>query len=164
MKKVIANGRVTPEGKLLLNDSEMFKNDISVFAGKEVDLTVQKHQVLKTLNQNSFLHGPVIEIVQRGFLEAGYKEAKDPDWVRNVLKWKFLKYEIINEDTGEIMTDENGNVMFAVRSIADLKKAEYSEFIDKIVTWSFETLGVDIVSEYTEFKKILNQILNKYQL
>lgn len=56
--------------------------------------------------------------------------------MHEVLKFKFLKSELVNVNTGEILE--------FVKSTTELSTSEFTEFIDKIRLWSIEKLNVNL--------------------
>lgn len=50
--------------------------------------------------------------------------------MHEVLKFKFLKSELVNEKTGEVFE--------YLRSTADLTKSEFGELVDSMIQWASE--------------------------
>jgi hypothetical protein len=62
--------------------------------------------------------------------ELGYTK----DEMHEILKYKFLKKEKVNENTGEIFE--------YIGSTAKLTKGEFVDLIEDLVRWSSESLGI----------------------
>lgn len=105
-------------GHLKFDNTERYLVYLSSFEGKRVELTLQKERHNRTLNQNSYYWGVVIEILGNHF---GY----DADEMHEALKFKFLK------------THENTRLI-TTRSTAKLSTLEFGEYLDKVIRWAAE--------------------------
>lgn len=123
-------------GKVLFNDLQRVNNHLQTLNGVEVYVTFVPIPKKRTGRQNQYFHGPLIEDVQRGLLEQGFTDAIDPQWVKDLLKRKFLYREDRNEMTGEVVS--------YVRKTSSLTKEEFSVFISAVVQWAQEFLGVAV--------------------
>lgn len=93
----------------------------------------------RSLLQNNYYYGVVVCIVQQALME--YWGEKLPinatkTYVHEFLKNKFLFYEIVNENTGEVERFQ--------RSTTDLSKTEFLEYIEQIRLWTLSTFNIDI--------------------
>jgi hypothetical protein len=50
----------------------------------------------RSLNQNNYFHGPVLELILDGLRDMGYSEVKDKTDAKTVLKSLFLRKKITN--------------------------------------------------------------------
>lgn len=98
----------------------------------------------RSLNQNAYFHGPVLELVLQGLRDAGYDEVKTKQDAKLVLKTLFLKKSITNGI-------EEINI---IRETSSLTKEEFGEFIQQIQKWASEYLNVIIEDPYTQMKLI----------
>lgn len=97
----------------------------------------------RSLNQNAFFHA-ILPDLQKGLYEAGFHDVKTPEDAKIVVKYLFLKKKIVNENTGdEIIT---------VRNTSDLTKEEMRIFIDEVIRWAAEYLGITIYSPNEQSK------------
>ncbi len=103
-------------GKLKLGNPQGYLVELSKLEGKHIELTIQKERNTRTLNQNSYYWGVIIEILSD---YTGY----DKDEVHEALKFKFLKKY---EDTN----------LVTVGSTAKLSTAEFADYIDGIIRWA----------------------------
>lgn len=87
----------------------------------------------RSLPQNAYFHGPLLDQVLHGLRDAGWNEFKYPEQVKSFLKNKFLKVQIANEETGELME--------YVKDTHELSKVEFNEFINDIAQMCSEYLG-----------------------
>lgn len=103
----------------------------------------------RTLNQNDYLH-TIFPLIQKGLYDNGYRGIKTPLQAKEVCKELFLSYEERNEITGAKIK--------MVRRTRDLTKAEMCVFIDEIIEWASEYLGVVVPppNSQTEFTYFTN--------
>ncbi len=111
----IFRGKVK-DGKLKLDIPQDYLVELSRLEGHRIELTIQKERNTRTLNQNRYYWGVIIEILSDAF---GY----DPEETHEALKFKFLKK---HEDTD----------LVTVGSTAKLSTAEFAEYIDGIIRWA----------------------------
>ena len=75
-------------------------------------------------------------MLQERLIELGWKEAVSIEWVKDLMKYQFLKMETANEKTGEVIT--------SIRATSSLTTSEMMDFIADIQQWSAETLELYI--------------------
>jgi hypothetical protein len=66
-------------------------------------------------------------------LNLGWDQANDYYWVKDLCKYKFLRYEAVNPKTGEVIE--------GIRATSSLSKEEVSELIEQIKIWAADELG-----------------------
>jgi hypothetical protein len=98
---------------------------------------VIEDQNKRSLPQNSYLHGVVIPLVFHALRDAGFDSVKDVHDTKRVLKGLFLKEKVVNEGTGEVITE-------VVKETHLLSTLEMVKFIDDIVQWASEYLSLTI--------------------
>ena len=103
-------------GKLKLDTPQSYLVELSKFEGQRIELTVRKERHTRSLNQNKYYWGVVIEILSPYF---GY----DREEMHEALKFKFLKK---HEDTN----------LVTVGSTAKLSTTEFTEYIDSVTRWA----------------------------
>ena len=103
-----------------------------LYAGKRVRVTIERYVSKRTLPQNAYLH-VVIREVQLALLNLGWDQANDYYWVKDLCKYKFLRYEAVNPKTGEVIE--------GIRATSSLSKEEVSELIEQIKIWAADELG-----------------------
>jgi hypothetical protein len=104
------------KGKVHLQNKNSFDEYARKFEGKNVEITIDRVQQSRTLKQNSYYWGVVIEILTKEF---GY----GPDEIHEALKFLFLK-KLLNED------------LITVKSTTSLTTKEFGEYIEKIKVWA----------------------------
>lgn len=107
---------IVKQGKIKLDAPDKYLVYLSGLEGKRVELTLQKERKSRTLSQNAYYFGVVIEILGQHF---GY----EPDEMHEALKLKFLK----KHEDSDLVT---------VGSTTKLTTAEFGEYLDKIIRWA----------------------------
>lgn len=92
---------------------------------------------IRSLPQNAYYHAIMVPMVKEGLRGAGYDEVKTNNDAHEVLKVLFLKREIVNKETGQLITTIPG-------SSADLSTVEFKDYMERIAQWAAEFLGVYI--------------------
>lgn len=91
----------------------------------------------RTIPQNKYYWRGVLPLVLEGLRHNGYNEVKTVADAHEVLKHVFLKRAVANEETGEVIATIAG-------STADLSTIDFNAFIEEVIKWSIEYLGVTI--------------------
>lgn len=90
----------------------------------------------RSLPQNAYYHGCVVPMVKDGLRHIGYNEVKTNEDAHECLKHLFLKRKMVNEN--------NGDEIVIPGSTAKLTTIEFNTFIDEIIQWASEYLGITI--------------------
>lgn len=86
--------------------------------------------------QNRFYWGICLPLVKEGLIDVGYREIRTNEEVHDMMKYMFLKKQIVNEETGEVIESTG--------STAQLSTIEFMEYIDRIAQFAAEMLSVVI--------------------
>lgn len=108
---------------------EWFKNN----AGKDFRIKVERKRKKRSTPQNAFYWAVVVPMIKDRLNELGH-EFNDDD-THDALKAKFNTVEIINKDE---VSDE------IVKSTTKLTTVEFMEYLDKVMRWASEFLGIVI--------------------
>ena len=111
----ILTGQVK-DGKLKLDAPQSYLVELSRLEGQRIELTIRKERHTRSLSQNKYYWGVIIEILSDCF---GY----DREEMHEALKFKFLKK---HEDTN----------LVTVGSTAKLSTAEFADYIEGIIRWA----------------------------
>lgn len=99
-------------------------------------LTVERYRRNKSNSQLGYLFACVYPFVLRGLTEAGWEEVTTLEQVDALCKSMFSNKDIVNRDTGEILT------------IPSLKRemttTEMMTYVESIRTWGREFLKIEI--------------------
>ncbi len=108
-------GHVT-KGKIKLDRPDAYLVWLAGLEGKLIELTLRKERHARTLNQNRYYWGVVVELLSQHF---GY----DKDEMHEALKFKFLK----KYEDSELPT---------VGSTTKLSTIDFNEYIEKVMRWA----------------------------
>lgn len=102
----------------------------------------------RTLPQNDYYWGVICEMVRDGLRDAGYEGVRTPEDAHEVLKYLFLKQQVYNKNTGELLAEIPG-------STAALNTYDFSQYIERVIQWAAEYLSIVIPypNEEVSFKK-----------
>lgn len=139
-EKLIFNGMVEDNGEITL--PRRFNTDVArLFQGREIVLTVERKRKKRTLDQNAYYWAVIVEQICEAMNDAG--ENVTPKEVHEFLKFRFLKVQKINQETGEVLWEYG-------RSTSSLKTFEFSLFLDDCIQFAAEYLGIKIPLPYTQ--------------
>lgn len=105
----------------------------------EVTIESKNH---RSNQQNRYYFGSVIPLVKEGLKEIGYREITTNEQVHDLMKSMFLKKQIANEITGEVLE--------SIGSTTELSTIEFNEYIDRIAQFSAEYLSIEILPPNTQ--------------
>jgi hypothetical protein len=110
----VFTGRID-RGKLILDTPQRYLVHLVCLDGKPIELIVRKRKSQRSLQQNAYYWGVVIEILANHF---GYEAGE----MHEALKFKFLR------------THEGD--LPAARSTAKLNTEEFVAYVDRVVRWA----------------------------
>ena len=131
--KLSYTGKVKQSGLHIYNRKQ-FDEDLNLFIDKEVVLSLENKKRKRSLHQNNFYWGVVIPIVKQGLIDVGYRVTIDD--THDYIKTNFIKKELVNENTGEILP--------SIGSTTELTTTEFMDLIAEIQQWAAEYLNVEI--------------------
>lgn len=97
----------------------------------------------RTLPQNAFYWAVVCQIVLDCLRDVGYNEIRTVSDVHEILKYKFLKKQVVSE---------HGEVIEVLKSTAELSKQEFNTYLEEIAQWVAESFGVTLPAPGTQSK------------
>lgn len=118
------------EGSFLLLDETINNLPIGDYV-----ITITPNRKTRTNQQNAYLWGIVYPAVLFGLQDAGW-EITDEEQVHEYCKQAFAAREVINKDTGEVLSLPN--------STARMQTAEFNVYVDKIKAFALEYLNITI--------------------
>lgn len=101
--------------------------ELKYFEGKRIECKIQKKSK-RSIQQNRW-YWMCVDIISK---HLGYSK----DEMHEIIKFKFLKREKINEQTGEIFE--------YIKSTTLLNKDEFCEFMDNLIEWSGGIFGISL--------------------
>ena len=139
-KKLTYTGSVTDTGEIKL--PARFGVELSkYFAGKEIWIEVERKRKHRTLNQNAYYWAVVIKMISDAMNEAG--EHVHPQEVHEFLKFRFLRVQKIDHDSGELLYEYS-------RSTASLGTADFGIYLDACIQFAAEYLNTVIPPPNTQ--------------
>jgi hypothetical protein len=96
-------------------------------------LLVSKPIKRRSLSQNSYIHAVLFPEAAIALRDAGFSEIRTGEDAKYVCKAIHLKKEIVNENTGEVIT--------RIMDTHELTKEQMSIFIEDVVFWLQDTFG-----------------------
>ena len=97
------------------------------------DIKSKKH---RSLSQNAFYWSVCVPMIREGLYEVGYATMNNNQQAHEFIKSKFLKKDLVNETTGEVLE--------TIRSTADLTTVEFNQLIEDCQRFGSEYLGINI--------------------
>lgn len=116
------------DGKLQTNVAKSIALDLKKFEGERIELTIQKLKSTRSSQQNR-LWWLYVGIISK---ELGYNK----DELHEILKYKFLKRQKVDERTGEIFE--------YLGSTTKLNKTEFADMVNELIRWSSETFNIEL--------------------
>lgn len=104
------------------------QSELTAFEGKEVEVSIRRKKKYRSSPQNRYYHGVVIPSLRYAMEAKGYVVSKDE--VHELLKHKFLKGQIVNIATGEIID--------TIGSTTKLSTSDFMDFITQIQAYAAE--------------------------
>ena len=98
-------------------------------------ITITPNRKTRSNQQNAYLWGIVYPSVLFGLQDAGW-EITNEEQVHEYCKQAFAAREVINKDTGEVISLPN--------STARMQTAEFNVYVDKIKAFALEYLNITI--------------------
>ena len=87
----------------------------------------------RSLPQNAYIHAVLFPEAAIALREAGFSEVRTSEDAKHVCKAIHLKKEIVNEQTGEVIT--------RVMDTHELTKEQMSKFIEDVCFWLHDTFN-----------------------
>lgn len=102
----------------------MIAEDLKEFRGKRVKITLERAKSKRSLEQNALFHMYVGIIAK----ELGYGGREGAEEMKEIIKFKFLRFEKIAPDGEEVLE--------YVRPTHLLSKYDFIGFIDSVIRWA----------------------------
>lgn len=139
------NGRITPQGVLVISNRKLFDESIRCLSSKsDVDVTIEvkKRKKHRSDLQNRYYFGVVVHLITDRLRELGHEVDKDD--THNFLKGKFLYSELVNEASGEIER--------IPKKTPDCTTIEFIEYMEDCKRWAAQFLDIYIPDPNTQIE------------
>jgi hypothetical protein len=133
MQKLELAGYIDDNGKLTIHNRIAVEEWATQNPGRNVLVKFEKRGSKRSLPQNRYYHGVVVQMVMMGLREIGYCLSHDE--THFFLKQKFNPVQVPNKD---------GVAIELPGTTTQLNKVEFGEYIDRIAQWAVEYLNVVI--------------------
>jgi len=119
----------------LVRNRNLIKEAIGAFENKDIVIRIEKKKKKRSSQQNAFLWGCVLPLMQQALKETGNLMTLND--VHELLKLRFLKETIlVNEDTGQIVE--------RIKSTTELSTSQFMDYISEITVFASEYFGIEI--------------------
>lgn len=119
--------KIENKAKMRLERRDEFQKRLEKFASKDIELWIGPRGYLRSLNQNRYYWGVIIEMISD---ETGHT----PDEIHAFVKGMFLKKWITFKEKEIEIT----------RSTTELDKAEFEDYAEKVRRWATTELNMNI--------------------
>jgi len=131
-------------GKMTLNNRDIFTNEIQKYEGKDLILEIREAKSQRSLNQNAYYWGIVLDILSK---ETGYTLHE----MHEVLKSKFLSTII------DFFYKNKTEVLYGSRSTANLNTKEFENYLEEIRRWAITDLSINIPEPNENYDYLLTE-------
>jgi hypothetical protein len=122
------------KGSLALTNRPLFNDTIACLRDGDYIMEIKEKKKKRSNSQNSYLWAVVNQMVCRRLIELGHDV--DLEETHDFLKASFNYKEVVNENTGEVFKIPKGT--------SALSTEEFSEYIERVVRFGAEILGIII--------------------
>lgn len=129
MKRIELLGRVV-NGQLIINRRQL-QTELSAFGNHGIRLVIEQTSK-RTSPQNRYLH-LLFTIFQKELNELGNEFTMQE--VKDLCKYKFLKTEVFNTDSGEVIGER-------IKGTSELTKEDLNVFIGQIIRWAADMFHI----------------------
>lgn len=133
MQRLELTGHITDEGKLTIHNRIAVEEWAAQNPGRNILVKFEKRGSKRSMPQNRYYHGIVVQMVMMGLREIGYFLSHDE--THFFLKQKFNPVQVPNRD---------GVAIELPGTTTQLNKFEFSEYIERIAQFAAEYLNVTI--------------------
>lgn len=125
---------ITKDDKGVANAAQLNKFLGGLSVGKWLLKAERKDK--RTSQMNRYLHGVLLPVVKEALRGAGWNNIKTIEDAKDFVKVKFLRYDVVNENTGEVVT------MF--RNTSALTKLQFMELVQDVQIWLLDMFGIHL--------------------
>jgi hypothetical protein len=122
-------------GKMQVDNRPYFTERLSQLKDGHYILTVEKYSHKRSIKENRYYWGVVVQMCMDGLIEAGFDWIKEQEDTHTLLKSMFLK---------ENKPGIGGEIIEVVLSTSSLSTDEFQAYMDRVKHWAAEYIGVFI--------------------
>lgn len=141
MQKLELTGYIDDYGKITIHHKPALEEWARQNPGRNILVKFEKRGAKRSLPQNRYYHGIVVQSVMLGLREIGYSLSHDE--THFFLKQKFNPIQV---------PGNGGAVIELPGTTTQLNKIEFSEYIERIAQWTAEYLSIEIPAANADLK------------
>jgi hypothetical protein len=143
--KLLANGKVNERGELHIKNRLQFDRELKSFAGKEVNITIEKKSRKRSTQQLRYYWGVCVPIIRNRLRELGYDDVRTSEDAHEILKALFNKGTFIDKSTGE-------SINYG-KTTTGMSTSDFMDYIAEIQKWAAESLDVFVPDAIEELRR-----------
>jgi hypothetical protein len=133
MDKLELYGHITETGVIKIHNRRLMEDWAQGYKGKKIKIRIEKAGSKRSLPQNAYYWGVVVEEIRYGLLQIGYQMTKEETHY-----WLKYKFNPIN------IPGEGGEAIEVPDTTTTLTKTGFAEYIEKIAQFAAEYLNIII--------------------
>lgn len=141
MQKLELTGHIDESGRMTIHHRPALEEWARQNPGKNILVKFEKRGSKRSLPQNRYYHGIVVQSVMLGLREIGYSLSHDE--THFFLKQKFNPVQV---------PGNGGAVIELPGTTTQLNKIEFGEYIERIAQWAAEYLSIEIPAPNSDLK------------
>lgn len=141
MQRLELTGHIDDSGKIAIHHKPALEEWARQNPGRNILVKFEKRGSKRSLPQNRYYHGIVVQSVMLGLRDVGYHMSHDE--THFFLKQKFNPVQI---------PGNGGAVIELPGTTTQLNKVEFGEYIERIAQWAAEYLGIVIPPANADLK------------
>lgn len=141
MQKLELTGHIDDNGVMTIHHRPALMEWAAQNPGRNIIVKFEKRGSKRSLPQNRYYHGIVVQSVMLGLREIGYHISHDE--THFFLKQKFNPVQV---------PGNGGAVIELPGTTTQLNKIEFSEYIERIAQWAAEYLSIEIPAANADLK------------
>jgi len=122
------------DGILQHNVSIYIAEYISTCKDGRYVIKIDRQKKTRSNQQNRYLH-QMLSILSIELINYTGDKRYTPEMVKDIVKCKFLKTQVLNEATGEVIGER-------IKGTSELGTMEFNVLIDDIIQWSLEQFNI----------------------
>ena len=135
---------IAQAGKFRIVNDGLFREELSRLGNGRYDVIIQKHRKAKSNPQLGYLFACVYPLFLRAAIDFGWEDFTSVDDIDTFCKSMFANKEIINRQTGQIMSVPGLK--------RDMTTTEMSAFTNQVRDYAAENFGCYIPEPETQIK------------
>lgn len=146
MKNEIIHYGIVKDGKLVPDNPDFLKWDITNFEGATVEIKITAKRLTRSLLMNAYLWGAVYPPLVNYFNDQQtFNRKVDKDYVHSICKGMFIGWDNATMPDGTQIPIESRS--------AELDNQEFIAYFENIIAWSAEIFGLEIAKPNERLSK-----------